>query len=123
LGPLLVCARGVALDGQFTADPAAEVRLSPSGRELFVGRHRFDLARRIPDGLPEEISRWLRFRVETLLPFIEGYLELTPSEAVRRALAPFCRRCRTCGTIAAVAAGSIGRAIPEASLGSPGDER
>jgi predicted RNA-binding Zn-ribbon protein involved in translation (DUF1610 family) len=112
VGPVLVCARGVAVGGQLTTDPDADVRLERGGRELIFGRHRIDLPRRLPAEFPELVQKWLQFRAEGLLPFIDGYLSPGSAEASRRVLGPFCRRCLACGTVSAVASGAVGRPVP-----------
>jgi hypothetical protein len=112
LGPVLICARGVSIDRVFTADPGAEVRLSSEGRELVFGRHRIDASRRLPGDLPALIRKWLHYRAEVLVPFIEESLASGSEEVVQRVLGPFCRRCLACGTISAVSAGAIGQVIP-----------
>jgi hypothetical protein len=111
VGPVLVCARGIAIDGVFTADPGAEVRLTSEGRVLVFGRHRLDVSRRLSADLPVLIKKWLRYRAEVLVPFIEESLASGSEEVVQRVLGPFCRRCLACGTISAVSAGAIGQVI------------
>jgi hypothetical protein len=115
LGPVLVCARGVALGGRSTSEPDARVELVRGGRfggyELTFGRHRVRLASRPPEGFVESLRGWLRFRANVLLPFIDGYLEPGPREVAERVLGPFGRKCRRCGTVAAVAVGKVGVAI------------
>ena len=99
VGPGLVCGRGVVVAGHLTADPDADVRLVANGRELVFGRHRLELPRRLPDEFPELRKKWLRFRAEGLLPFIDGYLAPGSADVARRVLGPFCRRCLACGHI------------------------
>jgi hypothetical protein len=111
IGPVLVCARGVSIGGVMIADPDAPVRLANADRALIFGRHRIDLPRRIPPEFPEQLSNWLRFRAEVLVPFIEGSLARGSAEAARRVLRPFCRRCLTCGSISAISAGAMGRVV------------
>jgi hypothetical protein len=111
VGPVLVCGRGVAVGGHLTADPDADVRLARDGRELVLGRHRVESPRRLPDELPELVKKWLRFRVEALLPFIDGYLSPGSAEVSRRVLGPFCRRCLACGTVSTVGRGAVGRQV------------
>jgi hypothetical protein len=105
----MVCSRGVAVAGFLTADPDADVRLKADERELVFGRHRIEVSRRLPAEFPELLTKWLRFRAEVLLPFIDGYLSSGSAEVSRRVLGPFCRRCLACGTVSAVASGAIGR--------------
>ncbi len=108
LGPVLVCARGVAVGGYLTADPDADVRLLPGGRELIFGRHRIEVAERLPADFPKSLRKWLRFRVENLLPFIDGYLSPGAEEVAKRVLGPFCRRCIVCGTVSVIGCGAVG---------------
>jgi hypothetical protein len=111
IGPVLVCSRGVSVAGHLVADPDAKIGLEDNGHQLIFGRHRFEVARPLPDDLPALLTKWLQFRAEVLVPFIDGYLTPGSSVITRRALGPFCRRCLTCGTISAVATGAIGRAV------------
>jgi hypothetical protein len=111
VGPVLVCARGVSVGGYLTADPDAEVRLAEEGHELIFGRHRLETARQLPADLPVLLTKWLQFRAEVLIPFIDGYLSAGSADVAQRVLGPFCRRCRACETISAVARGAIGRAV------------
>jgi len=111
IGPVMVCSRGIALDEYLTADPDASVRLVAGGQELVLGRHRIEVARRLPEEFPELIQKWLRFRTEKLLPFTDGYLSPGLVEVPRRVLGPYCRRCRVCGTVSAVASGAVGRPV------------
>ena len=111
VGPLMVCSRGVAVAGFLTADPDADVRLQANGRELIFGRHRVEVSRRLPAEYPELLTKWLHFRAEVLLPFIDGYLSPGSAEVSRRVLGPYCRRCLACGAVSAVASGAIGRPV------------
>jgi hypothetical protein len=111
LGPILICSRGVSVGGHLIADPDARIELDDNGHELIFGRHRIEVARPLPLDLPLRLTKWLRFRVEVLVPFIDGYLAPGSSVVARRALGPFCRRCRSCGTVSAITAGAIGRAV------------
>ncbi len=111
VGPVMVCSRGVAVAGFMTADPDADVRLSDNQRELVFGRHRIEVSSKLPAELPALLTKWLRFRAESLLPFIDGYLSPGSAEVSRRVLGPFCRHCFACGTVSAVASGAIGRPV------------
>lgn len=111
IGPLLICSRGLAVGGYLTADPDAAVRLTANGRELVYGRHRIELARELPAEFIQVIRRWLRFRTDSMLPFIEGYLSPGSGRSAIRVLRPFCRRCSTCGTVSAVSVGAVGRRV------------
>jgi hypothetical protein len=61
--------------------------------------------------LPQTLRRWLQFRVQALLPFLEGYLKPGSPEIARRVLGPYCRRCRACGTISSIARGRVGHEV------------
>jgi hypothetical protein len=111
VGPVLICARGVSIEGHFVADPDADLRLANDGRRLIFGQHRIDAARRLPAELPALLRRWLRFRADVLVPFIEESLAAGSQEVANRVLGPFCRRCLACGAISAVSAGSIGQQV------------
>lgn len=111
IGPILVCSRGVSVAGHLVADPDAKIELKGDGQELIFGRHRVEVTRPLPGDLPALLTKWLRFRAEVLVPFIDGYLAPGSSMVARRALGPFCRRCHGCGTISAVATGAVGRAV------------
>jgi hypothetical protein len=115
LGPVLVCARGVAVGGRMASDPDAEVELARGGRlggyELTFGPHHIRLTHKPSDGFVGSLRGWLRFRANVLLPFIDGYLEPGPREVAERVLGPFCRKCRWCGTVSAVAVGKVGGTI------------
>jgi hypothetical protein len=111
LGPILICARGVSVGGHLLADPDARIELDDNGHELNFGRHRIEVARPLPLDLPARLTKWLRFRAEVLVPFIDGYLAPGSSGVARRVLGPFCRRCLTCGTVSAIASGAIGRVV------------
>ena len=112
LGPVLICARGVSVCGALTSDPDADVYLEEGGRELTFGRHKFEFPRRLPVDFPEVLTHWLRFRAESLLPLIEGYLSPGSGEESRRVLGPFCRRCLACHAVSAIAPGAVGRQVP-----------
>lgn len=108
VGPVLICARGVAVAGRLVTDPEAEVRLEPGGRVLVFGRHRLAVDAPLPADFPGVVRRWLAFR--------EGWLaELgrVPAggdpEASRRLLGPLARVCAACGAAGVVGAGLIGR--------------
>lgn len=111
IGPVLICARGVAIAGLLTADPDAEVRLDAGGKVLIFGRHRIEVRSPLPDDFSDTVQRWLQFRAEWLLTLGEGYLSDGTPAVTERVLAPFCRRCSSCGTISAVGLGDIGRAV------------
>jgi hypothetical protein len=111
VGPLLICSRGLAVGGYLTADPDAVVRLTASGRELVFGQHRIELARELPTEFVEVVRQWLRFRTDTMLPFIEGYLSPGSGESSTRVLTPFCRRCLSCGTVSVASVGAVGRRV------------
>jgi hypothetical protein len=111
IGPVLVCSRGVSVAGHLVADPDAKIELEDNGHELIFGRHRIEVARPLPADLTVLLTKWLRFRAEVLVPFIDGYLAPGSSTVARRAIGPFCRRCFTCGTVSAVASGAIGRTV------------
>jgi uncharacterized C2H2 Zn-finger protein len=110
IGPVLVCARGVAIGEHLTADPDVEVQLANGGRELIFGRHRIEAPGKLPEDFPEVVRRWLRFRADVLVPFIDGYLSPGADAITRRVLGPFCRQCKACGMISAMGCGFIGRA-------------
>jgi hypothetical protein len=112
VGPLLICCRGVAVAGQLTADPDAEVELAVNGRELVFGRHRIELNFKLSAEFVELIRRWLRFRVEAVVPYIDGYLSHGSGESSSRVLRPFCRKCSSCGTLSVVSVGAVGREMP-----------
>ena len=109
IGPVLVCARGVAVGDELAADPDAEVRLAGGGRELVFGRHRIAVARRLPEEFAETVRGWLGFRAEVLLPFLDGYLAPGSPEVARRVLGPFCRKCLARGVVSVVGRGAAGK--------------
>jgi hypothetical protein len=111
VGPVLVCARGVAVGGKLTADPDAEVRVVARGRELILGRHRVAVGGRLPAEFAGVVKQWLRFRADALVPFIDGYLAGGGGDAARRVMVPFCRKCLACGTVSVVGRGVVGRAV------------
>jgi len=111
IGPVLVCARGVTVGGHLVADPDAAVRLEDDGHELIFGRHRIEVEQPLPADLPMLLTKWLRFRADVLVPFIEGYLSPGSAPIAERVLRPFCRRCIACGTVSAVTRGAFGRPV------------
>jgi hypothetical protein len=111
VGPVLVCARGVAVGDKLIADPDAEVRVVARGRELVFGRHRIVVGGRLPLEFADVVKAWLQYRAEQLLPFIDGYLGGGRGAAARRVLAPFCLQCPGCGIVSAVGRGMVGRAM------------
>ena len=113
LGPVLICARGVAVEGYLTADPDAEVQLREDGRELVFGRHRITVTRPLSADLTSLLTKWLAFRADVLVPFIDAYLSPASADGKSRVLGPFCRRCLVCGTVSAVSRGAVGRAATD----------
>jgi hypothetical protein len=111
IGPVLICARGVAITGHLVADPAAEVELESGGRVLIFGRHRIEARGPLPADFPESVRGWLRFRAEWLPTLGEGYLAMGTPEMAQRVLAPFCRLCESCRTVSAVVGGTVGRPL------------
>jgi hypothetical protein len=111
IGPVLVCARGVAVAGNLTADPDAAVSLAHGGRELFFGHHHIEVATKLPSDFPQLLRKWLRFRAEALVPFIDGYRVPGSEDIARRVLGPFSRRCLRCGTVSVMGCGAIGRRV------------
>ncbi|MFO0823866.1 MAG: hypothetical protein U0792_12265 [Gemmataceae bacterium] len=111
IGPVLICARGVAIAGQLVADPSAEVELESGGHVLIFGRHRIESRRPLPADFPETVRSWLRFRAEWLPTLGESYLAAGTPEISERGLAPFCRRCGVCQTVSAVGCGAVGHAL------------
>ena len=111
IGPVLICARGVAIAGQLGVDPFTSVRLESGGRVLIFGRHRIEARGPLPADFPEIARRWLRFRAEWLPTLSEGYLVAGTPDVSQRVLAPFCRRCGSCRAVSAVGCGAVGRAI------------
>jgi hypothetical protein len=112
LGPVLICARGIAIGGRMLADPDADVRVVKDGRsgtELLFGPHRLPLEHTPAGDLPGILREWLRFRTWALLPLLDNYMSPGSPEIAKRVLAPFQRRCPNCGTVSAVAVGKIGR--------------
>lgn len=114
LGPILVCARGIIIRGQVTANPTALVELRRPGVagepnfELAVGANRFALSRRPEDGLIETIRELLRHRHEDVLPYVERYLEMQSPAARDRLLRPLAAKCEECGRTCVGAAGMMG---------------
>jgi hypothetical protein len=111
IGPVLVCARGVAVAGNLTADPDADVRLARGGRELIFGHHHIEVPTKLPADLPEMLRKWLQFRAEALVPFIDGYRMPGSKDIAKHVLGPFCRRCLRCGTVSVMGCGAIGRRV------------
>jgi hypothetical protein len=113
LGPVLICARGIAVGGRMLADPDADIRIVKGGRsggaELLFGPHRLPLERTPAGDLAGALREWLRFRAWALLPLLDNYLSPGSEEIARRVLAPFQRKCPRCGVIAAISVGKIGR--------------
>jgi hypothetical protein len=117
LGPVLVCARGVAVGGRMLADPDAEVRIVKAGRfgggfELIFGPHRLALDHKPVGEFAEMLREWLRFRAWALLPLLDNYLAPGSPEVAKRVLGPFERRCPKCGTMSAIAVGKVGLQTP-----------
>jgi len=113
LGPLVVCCRGVALNGFLVADPEAEVGVTKDGRgyEVAFGRHRFVVGAKPPDGFADLVRDWLAYRARVLLPHLDGYLAPGSAEVSGRVMWPYCRRCEVCETVSAVAAGTVGTPV------------
>ena len=111
IGPVLICARGVAIGDHLLADPDAEVRLESRGRVLIFGRHRIEVRRPLPDDLPDTVSGWLQFRAQWLLTLGEGGFDAGRLAVSQRVLAPFCRRCNNCEAVSTMGYGSVGCTI------------
>ena len=116
LGPVLICARGIAIGGHLIADPDAEVRIEKSGRfgggyELIFGPHRLPLERQPVGNFAEVIKEWLRFRAWALLPLLDNYLAPSALKVAERMMRPFVCRCANCGTRSAIALGKVGRLV------------
>ena len=116
LGPVLICARGIAIGGHLIADPDAEVSIEKSGRfgggyELIFGPHRLPLERQPVGNFAEVIKEWLRFRAWALLPLLDNYLAPSALQVAERMMRPFVCRCANCGTRSAIALGKVGRRV------------
>ena len=114
LGPILICARGIAIGGIIVADPDVDVRIEKTGRygtafELILGSHRVPLERRPVGDFAGTIKDWLRFRSWSLLPLLDNYLTPRSPPVVARLLRPFQSTCPNCGARSAITVGNVGR--------------
>jgi len=108
LGPVLVTTTGVALGGEVTLDPDADVSVTEDDRELIFGRHRFRLDREVPAGFLPELKAWLQFRAEVLARYPEQHLS-AGGRAPPRLIAPFVARCPACGAACVPVVGAVAR--------------
>jgi hypothetical protein len=110
LGPVLVMVGGVSVGGAVTPDPAADVRVEGSGRELTFGKHTLKLTRAVAPPFAKELKAWLRFRAEVIAAYPATYLR-NEARPMARLLAPFAAACPACGTKCLPIVGEFARVV------------
>jgi hypothetical protein len=115
LGEAVLTARGLVVGGKVLTDPdgEAEVVRSPrgSGWMLALGAQRIHLDRKLDWNTVDLIVRWLRYRLDKLVPAAEA-ADRTNPERVRRVLAPLAQDCSLCGRACVCRSGRVGEPWP-----------
>jgi uncharacterized C2H2 Zn-finger protein len=115
LGEVLMTARGLVVAGKVLSDPDEEAELirSPrgSGWMLALGSQKINLDRKLPPEVVALLGKWLRYRVNRLLPHAESQ-DRRNGGLVRRVLGPLVRACGLCGTECVCRTGRVGDAWP-----------
>lgn len=115
LGEVVLTPRGLVVAGKVLTDPDEEAQLvrSPrgSGWMLALGSQRIHLDRKLSPETVTLLEKWLRYRVNKLLPHAETQDRTDPAR-IRRALAPLVRSCGLCGAECVCRTGRVGDAWP-----------
>lgn len=115
LGEVLMTARGLVVAGKVLSDLDEEAELirSPrgSGWMLALGSQKINLDRKLPPEVVALLGKWLRYRVNRLLPQAEAQ-DRRNGGLVRRVLGPLVRACGLCGTECVCRTGRVGDAWP-----------
>jgi predicted RNA-binding Zn-ribbon protein involved in translation (DUF1610 family) len=115
LGEVVLTPRGIVAAGKILADPdqTAELQRSPrgSGWMLAIGAHRINLDRKLDWNVVDLLMKWMRYRVEKLLPQANS-ADRTSPDRFRRVLTPLVRTCTLCGADSVCRTGRVGEPWP-----------